>query len=214
VDDWPRIAAEIGATFEHDRGSPPAIRRRTGGWTLSLQMGTVSPQGVNDPEKQKVATILTVPIINSGALDLSICREGIAERMFKVFGPQDVETGDAEFDRRFMCRANDEERCRQVLADPSIRSLILAAPEHFLTLSWYRPNAVDRFLAGLVRKFLPHLVAGMEAATKDRLECCHVGVLSGADAIKRVFDLCEAMLARLEQLDFARPAAGTKLHFD
>lgn len=214
VADWPRIAAEIGASFEHAPGSPPVIRRRTGAWVLSLQMGTVGRRGVSDPERQKVATFLTVPIINTGSLELTIYREGVAEHLIKVYGAQDLETGDSEFDRRFMCKSNDDEKFRQILADERLRGLLLGAPETVLTLSWNRPNAVDRLVARLVRAFLPDRVAEMSAATQDRLQSYREGVVSDAGAIRQWFELCEAILAKLAQLDFARPAAGTGFHFD
>ncbi len=212
MDDWPRIAAEIGATFEHAPGSTPAIRRRAGAWTLTLQQGTLSPP--HDVQSKRVATFLTAPLINTGSLELTVYREGIAERLIKVYGAQDLETGDAEFDRRFMCKSNDEEKFRQVLADERLRGLLLGAPETVLTLSWYRPNAVDRLVERLVRAFLPHRVAEMSAAVQDKLQSYREGVVSDAGAIRQWFELCEVVLGKLAQLDFARPAAGTELHFD
>jgi len=50
----------------------------------------------------------------------------------KLLGMQDIEIGDAKFDRDFVLKSNDESDLRKLLADDTIRELIVAQPNvHF-----------------------------------------------------------------------------------
>jgi hypothetical protein len=61
-----------------------------------------------------------------------ITREGLLSEIAKLFGAQDIQIGDEEFDKLFMIKGNNEKLIQQMLQNSKIRQLLLAQPEvHF-----------------------------------------------------------------------------------
>ncbi len=58
------------------------------------------------------------------ALRLRIFREGLWQKVTKVFGAEDLQTGDDAFDRRFMIQGDDAETIRRILS-PQVREMLL-----------------------------------------------------------------------------------------
>ncbi|MNU74232.1 hypothetical protein D3C71_637290 [compost metagenome] len=57
--------------------------------------------------------------------NLLITQQGLIENISKVFGAQDVQTGDRRFDKKFMIKSNDEAKTQLILSNSSITNMLL-----------------------------------------------------------------------------------------
>ncbi len=118
---WDRLAIGIDETaLEDQTWSGQQITARVGKWTVTLDTDTAT-----DRDTFMVSTRLRAPFINKDGFRFHISPEGFMGRVGKLLGLQDVQTGDATFDRAFLVRASDEEKVRQFLANPSVRAAML-----------------------------------------------------------------------------------------
>lgn len=204
MDVWRQVALEIGGSFVEAAGGRPSIRRQAGGWDILLQQG---PRTNQEGRELYDITLLTAPVVNSAGLEFTVYREGIGESVSKFFGMQDLQIGDEEFDRSFICKGNDSKRLREIFADARLKSLLLALPDPVLALSFLQPDKLDTAMRGLMHQFMPGMAADMEAAIRDKLQCSCKGVLKDPGEIKRMFEIFELTLQGLRQLGIASPAA-------
>jgi len=64
-----------------------------------------------------IKTYYTQPL----PFDLHLAREGVAARIVKAFGGQDVEVGDAEFDSAVRVKTDNPDAARALLAVPALK---------------------------------------------------------------------------------------------
>ncbi|HEX3046981.1 MAG TPA: DUF3137 domain-containing protein [Bacillota bacterium] len=121
---WTELCREIGAEFvkggfwKGDR-----VEARVGEWTLVLDTYTVS-----DGKTSHTFTRMRAPYCNPDGFRFKIYRKGLFSELGKLFGMQDIEIGDPEFDRDFIIKGNDEAKVRELFAAQGIRELIQAQP--------------------------------------------------------------------------------------
>lgn len=111
---WMHIASGIGDEFldgEEWKGNRVAVKQ--GNWTLTLDTDRL-----DYGEAGAVSTRLRAPYINADGFRFQISPEGLMGRIGKLFGLQDVQTGDAEFDAAFLVRSTDEAKVKAFLANP------------------------------------------------------------------------------------------------
>ena len=56
--------------------------------------------------------------------DLKVAEEGIFAKLGKLVGMQDIQTGDAKFDKRFSVKSSDPERAKQLLTQRAREALL------------------------------------------------------------------------------------------
>jgi len=118
---WDRLAVgidEISLAGQPWNGQQ--VTARVGRWTVTLDTDTAT-----DRETFAVSTRLRAPFINKDGFRFHLSPEGLIGRFGKLLGLQDVQVGDAAFDRAFLVRSSDEAKVRQFLANPSIRAAML-----------------------------------------------------------------------------------------
>lgn len=54
-----------------------------------------------------------------------ITQQGFIENISKLFGAQDIRIGDKSFDKKFMVKANDEWKAKELLSNKTITSLLV-----------------------------------------------------------------------------------------
>ena len=101
-----------------------------------------------------------------------------------MLGAQDLQIGDQAFDDAFVVSANDEERARQVLADPSLRARMVSSDLDLVEVKddegWFGPEfppEVDELcLCSRDRQSDPDRLADLYALFADILNrLCHLG---------------------------------------
>ena len=178
---WSLLAQQIGGEFTPGEGwtGRSRVDAQVGQWVVTLDTFVVSTG-----KSTITFTRMRAPFVNRDGFRFTITRAGVFSPVARVLGFQDVEVGDAAFDKAFVVKSNDEPRVRTFLADPDLRARLALQPS--LTLSvlddegWFGakfPEGVDelKFHTVGVIKDLVRLQQLFElfAATLHRL--CHIG---------------------------------------
>src|SRR4051812_41206216 len=99
---WQQLSEEIGAEFVEGgfwKGSK--VQAHVGPWTVTLD------NGYSDEDGESRTTRLRAPYVNPEGYRFKIYRNGYFD-LGKLFGMQDIEVGDPEFDEAFVIQGNDE----------------------------------------------------------------------------------------------------------
>jgi hypothetical protein len=143
---WSQLAREIDAEFvEGSFWKGSLVRAQYKQWTLTLDTFTVST-GKNST----TYTRMRAPYVNPDGFQFTIYRTGFFTGLGKMLGMQDIEIGDAAFDRDFVCKGNQPEQVIRLLNNPVLRDLIYQQPEIYLHVrddeGWFGatfPEGVD-----------------------------------------------------------------------
>jgi hypothetical protein len=174
---WKRLAEELDAHFIDGgfwKGSSK-VQAQFGPWIVTLDTYTV-----HTGHAHFTYTRMRAPYVNPEGLRFTVYRKGLFSELGKLLGMQYIEVGDPEFDEAFIVKGTDEAKVRELMADPEIRSLMLAQPQIRLEVKdgegWFGPS-------------FPEDV--------DELHFQVTGVIKEADRLKALFDLFAAVLDRL-----------------
>jgi hypothetical protein len=142
---WRQLAAEIGAGFHSRFWSGTKVAIDYGAWTITLDSFTVYTR-----QSHQTYTRFRAPYLNPDGFRFSIYRRHFFTGVAKLLGMQDIEVGHPEFDAAFVIQGNDEMKVRALFADESIRNLVAAQPDVWLTVrgdqGWFsriHPDGVD-----------------------------------------------------------------------
>jgi hypothetical protein len=173
---WRELSRQIGADFVSGglwKGSK--VQAQVGPWVLTLDTYKVS-RG----RTRITYTRMRAPYLNPGGFRFKIYRKGFFSELGKLFGMQDIEIGEPEFDEAFILKGNDEGTVRDLFASPEIRRLALAQPRMSLEVKdsegWFGP------------RFPPDV---------NELYFQVVGELKEIEPLRNLFDLFAAVLDRL-----------------
>jgi hypothetical protein len=173
---WRQLSEEIGARYV-DGGfwKGDKVQATHGEWTVTLDSYAVHTGKVTI-----VYTRMRAPYVNPSGFRFTIYRRGVFSGVGKLFGMQDIEIGDAAFDRDFIVKATEETLVRQLLFHPRVRELLSAQPDIHLSVKddegWFGPT----FPEGV-----------------DELHFTVVGVIKDVDRLKLLFDLFAETLDQL-----------------
>ncbi len=179
---WRQLAARIGASYTDGgfwRGGK--VEAKVKGWTVTLDTFAVSTG-----KSTATFTRMRAPYVNPDGFRFKIYRKSAFSGIAKRLGMQDVEVGDPAFDDAFIVRGSDESRLRSLLADDTIRDLLLAQPVAYLEV---------RDSEGVFGPRFPEDV--------DELWFQAGGVICDAALLAGLFDLFAAVLNRLCHLGSA-----------
>lgn len=168
---WRQLCGEIGAEFVDGgfwKGSK--VQARHGEWTITLDTVTKTSgkqsmlsgdHSMMSDNRSTTYTRIRAPFVNRDGFRFTIYRKGFFTEFGKWFGMQDVEIGHPEFDEAFVIQGNDEQKLRQLFANPQIRGLIHVQPAFYLTVrddeGWFAvsfPEGVDELffsVAGVIK---------------------------------------------------------------
>ena len=122
---WQRLSDEIGATYLPAQGwKGDRIDAHHGQWVVTLDSYHVMVGRVPMP-----CTRMRAPYVNPDRFRFCVYRRSWAADVAKWFGSQDVEIGDAQFDREFIVKGTDEGKLRALFADEHLRQLLMDQPE-------------------------------------------------------------------------------------
>ncbi len=99
---------------------PAMVKAQVGGRTVTLDTYSV-PLG---DDSSTTYTRMSVALQNMDGFEFHISRTGIVAQLDKALGAQDIEIGDAEFDRLFTIRGKNEAKVRAFLGNMRIRQLL------------------------------------------------------------------------------------------
>jgi hypothetical protein len=126
VEIWRKLEQEANARFEKgDFWHRDKVVVTHGEWTITLDTYF---SAANKNEYTRMQAKLPM----QADFRFLITREGMLSEIAKLFGAQDIQIGDAEFDKLFMIKGNNEKLIKAMLQNVRIRELLLSQPEvHF-----------------------------------------------------------------------------------
>ena len=131
---WSQLAEEIGGQFwaaAHEfitrGGVGHTVHLKVEQWSILLE-AFKEERGVDDPETGIEQVRMRAPYEDKDGFRFTIYRGHLLTGLGKLFGAQDVETGDPAFDDEFVIKSNDEAKARDLFANPKLRQLIRAQP--------------------------------------------------------------------------------------
>jgi hypothetical protein len=173
---WRQLSEEIGADFlEGGFWKGSKVQAHVGPWIVTLDTYTVS-----SGHSHVTFTRMRAPYVNPEGFRFTIYRKGFFSDLGKLLGMQDIAVGDPDFDEAFVIKGDDEERVRDLFANPKIRQMIQDQPKIQLAVKdsegWFGP----KFPEGV-----------------DELHFQVFGVIKDVDRLKALFDLFAALLDQL-----------------
>lgn len=131
---WSQLAEEIGGEFlggTHEYitrgGVGHTVHLKVEQWSILLELFK-EERGVADTESGIEQVRMRAPYEDKDGFRFTIYRGHLFTGLGKLFGAQDVETGDQAFDDDFVIKSNDEAKARDLFANPRLRQLIRAQP--------------------------------------------------------------------------------------
>ncbi len=92
-------------------------------------------------------TRLRSAFVNPDQFRCRISRRTLLSAVASFFGAQDIEVGDAAFDREFVLQANQPEVLQRLLSDGALRAALLASPAQSVQVlddeGWFGPEFPD-----------------------------------------------------------------------
>jgi hypothetical protein len=173
---WTQLSTEIGAQYK-DGGfwKGDKVEATHGAWTVTLDTYAVSTGKVTI-----VYTRMRAPYVNPSGFRFKVHRKGLFSDVGKWFGMQDIEVHDEPFDRDFIIKGTDEDKVRELFANPKIRELVALQKDIRFEVKddegWFGPS----FPEGV-----------------DELSFVVVGVIKDIERLKLLYELFAETLEQL-----------------
>jgi hypothetical protein len=143
---WTELCRQIGAEYVNGgfwKGD--MLKAQVGPWTVVLDTYTQQSGGTpggftpgvggapgvfmpGQPATSHSYTRLRAPYLYRDSFQFALYRRNILTDIGKLFGMQDIRTGDHQFDEVFVVKANNEDRAPELLSDDRLRHMLLQAP--------------------------------------------------------------------------------------
>ncbi|MBT3269737.1 DUF3137 domain-containing protein [Candidatus Poribacteria bacterium] len=184
-DVWTQFADAVDGDFT-DGGffRPDVVHAKVGEWTVTLDTYTTGGEAqAAGGGAQRTFTRMRAPYLNSDGFGFAVCRAGLFTPLGRLLGAQDIEVGDAQFDRDFVIKGNDEAKVRALFPNDRIRNLIRAQRSIRFEVKddegWFRqkfPDGVDElyFSAAGIIKDLSRLRLLFDLFAETLNQLCHI----------------------------------------
>ncbi|RCJ16786.1 hypothetical protein A6S26_32630 [Nostoc sp. ATCC 43529] len=182
---WRQFCDEIGGDFIVGgfwRGSDK-VQVKYQEWTITLDTYIVNNSN-GESSTSTTYTRIRAPYISRDGFRFKIYRKNILSNIWKLFGMEDLNVGDSEFDRDFIIHGNNKFQAEQLFSNTQIRTLIKAQPhiniivkddEGFFGTKF--PPEVDElyFEVGYAIKDVQQLKSLFELFAEILHELCYIG---------------------------------------
>ncbi|MFT2011261.1 hypothetical protein ACMA1I_21500 [Pontibacter sp. 13R65] len=81
------------------------------------------------------STLFSATLQKSSGYRFRLQQQGLLEEVGKLLGMQDIKIGDSEFDAHTLVQANQEEKVKQMLSQPDVRSPFLQLSDYQVELT-------------------------------------------------------------------------------
>lgn len=188
---WQRIAESTGGRYvEGGFFKSGKVEVTIGPWLLTLDT-----HAVHTGHATMVFTRMRAPYVNADGFRFRVYRRTLFTGLGKLFGMQDIEIGNTDFDREFVIQGNDESKLRALFGDDEVRRLIDGQPQIHFEVKDDEGAFKGRFPEGV-----------------DEVVFQVVGIIADEERLRRLFDLFATTLDRLRGMGSAGDApAGVQL---
>jgi len=136
-------------------------------WMVTLDTYTVSTG-----KSSTTYTRMRAPYINADGFRFEIYRKNIFSSLGKLFGLQDIEIGDTDFDENFIIKGNDQSKVSMLLSNPAIKFLIEKQPSIYFSVKDDEGWFIKKFPKGV-----------------DELYFSVRGIIKDVQRLKNLYDL-------------------------
>ena len=126
---WRAFAQEIGGSYRLSEEGTSEVKGTFNGYDFTLKMIFIQAA----PKVNLFLTHFEVSLPNPSQLKFKIYREGIIQKLTKLFGTQDIIFNDRAFDKKYIIEGNDEARVKEIIT-PNIRADIIELGEILMIL--------------------------------------------------------------------------------
>ena len=151
---------------------------------VSFKDWTITVKGDNNSANTRIS----VPYSTNEEFEFEISRSRLFSLVSKFSDIEDIDIGDAEFDRRFFIESNNPARIRELFDDPNLRYLFHSQPSIHL-----KADLETDFWKGRLRP--------------DVVILSYKGFIKDPDGLISLIRLFEATLDRLNRIGLASDAA-------
>lgn len=126
---WKTFAQEVGGSYRLSEEGTSEVKGVFNGFSFRLKMIFIQAA----PKVNLFLTHFEVILAKQSRLKLKIYREGIIQKLTKLFGTQDIIFNDRSFDKKYIIEGNDEAKVKEIIS-PSIRATIIELGEVLMIL--------------------------------------------------------------------------------
>ena len=117
---WKTFATNIGAKYKLSEEGTSLVTGSYKNFPFILKMIFIQAA----PKVNLFLTHFKILMKNKNSLKFKIYREGILQKLTKLFGTQDIIFNDRSFDKRYIIEGNHEELVKEIIS-PDIRAKII-----------------------------------------------------------------------------------------
>jgi len=126
---WKNFAEAIGGKYRISEEGMSEVTGAYGRFPFTLKMIFIQAA----PKLNLFLTHFEITLENRAELKLKIYREGIIQKLTKLFGTQDIIFNDRSFDKKFIIEGNDEAQVKNIISS-TIRAKIIELGEVLMIL--------------------------------------------------------------------------------
>jgi hypothetical protein len=115
------IAARTGLTVTPGIFKPSQVHGTFRGRALAMNAASARPEVFS---LRRRWTVVTVGVKNPSSVGMKIRRKDVVDRLLRL---RNIESGDREFDRRFLVNSHDTGAAVRIVSDPAVRQGLLNA---------------------------------------------------------------------------------------
>lgn len=121
---WKTFAQEIGGSYRLSEEGTSEVMGAFNGYDFLLKMIFIQAA----PKVNLFLTHVEIKLANPSQLKFKIYREGIIQKLTKLFGTQDIIFNDRSFDKKYIIEGSDETKVKEIISS-SIRATIIELGE-------------------------------------------------------------------------------------
>ena len=126
---WKHFAEEVGGKYRISEEGTSEVSGTYGKFPFILKIIFIQAA----PKVNLFLTHLEIKLENRIGLKLKIYREGIIQKLTKLFGTQDIIFHDRSFDKKYIIEGNNESSVKAIIS-PDVRAKIIELGEILLIL--------------------------------------------------------------------------------
>jgi len=126
---WKLFADRIGAKYHLSDEGTSLVSGTYQNYPFILNMIFIQAA----PKVNLFLTHFEISLKNPGNLKLKIYREGILQKLTKLFGTQDIIINDRSFDKKYIIEGSNEEKVKEIIS-PATRAKIIELGEVLMIL--------------------------------------------------------------------------------
>ncbi len=126
---WKHFAEEVGGKYRISDEGTSEVTGAYGKFPFILKIIFIQAA----PKVNLFLTHLEIKLENSIGLKLKIYREGIIQKLTKLFGTQDIIFNDRSFDKKYIIEGSNEALVKAIIS-PAVRAKIIELGEILLIL--------------------------------------------------------------------------------